>query len=244
MRGKSRAAGLLAAAVLVCALVPAAADMLEDAPPPPTTLYFFGADLWHEGDFLHGGVLWSPKGLAQDGFTLKLIFGAGAYQYHSGALGDTEVTGRQTLASLMPGWRFKRPDLELTIFGGIDLQHHKLSTDDPSNGIAGDHAGLRGGFDLWYQPSRGTMFAANASLSTISTSYDARASYGWRLWHRFYAGPEVQALASDGYRQYRFGAHVTALKWQTFELSAGLGYARDSSHRDGAYGRVGLITRR
>src|SRR5438270_11372472 len=37
-------------------------------------LLFGGLDLWRNGGFLHGGVLWSPAGLGQ-GFTLKLLFG-------------------------------------------------------------------------------------------------------------------------------------------------------------------------
>jgi Cellulose biosynthesis protein BcsS len=244
MRVASLAAIFLAGLVQYCAVDPAAADMLEHAPHAPTVLYFSGVDLWHEGGFLHGGFLWSPRGLDQEGLTLKLIFGSGIYRYRSGALGDVEVTGRQWLGSLMPGWRFKRRHLELTVFAGPDAQHHRLSPDDPENGIRGGHVGLRSGFDLWSEPTAATMLAVNGSISTISTSYDARAAYGWRLFQEIYAGPEAQALASDSYRQYRFGLHVTAFKWREFEMSAGTGYARDSSHRCGIYGRLSVITRR
>ncbi|MEX0841594.1 MAG: cellulose biosynthesis protein BcsS, partial [Xanthobacteraceae bacterium] len=223
---------------------PVAADMLEDAPEEPTFLYFSGVDLWREGGFLHGGVLWSPDGLDQDGFTLKFIFGSGAYRYLSGALGDAEVVGHQLSGSAMPGWRFKRPGFEMTVFAGLDAQDHRLSPDDPSSDLRGSHVGLRSGFDLWYEPNRTTMLAADASVSTIGTSYNAHAAYGWRLFNRVYVGPEAAAFASDDYRQYRFGLHATAFKTGTIELSAGAGYARDSSHRSGAYGRLSLVTRR
>ena len=32
-------------------------------------LLFSGLDLWRNGGFLHGGMLWSPAGLGQEGFT-------------------------------------------------------------------------------------------------------------------------------------------------------------------------------
>lgn len=243
MRVASIAAVFIAAVAQCCVIDPVAAATLDDARHAPTFLYFSGLDLWHEGAFLDSGFLWSPDGLGQQGFALKLLLGTGTYRYTSGALGDAEVNGRQWLASVMPGWRFKQQDLELTIFAGVDAQDHRLSPDDPENGIRGSHLGLRSGFDLWYEPGRSTMLAADASVSTISTSYNARAAYGWRLFDRVYVGPEAQALASDGYRQYRFGLHMTAFKWEGFEISTGLGYARDSSDRSGAYGRLSLITR-
>jgi hypothetical protein len=38
----------------------------------PQVLPFFlfaGTDLWRDGAFVHGGLLWSPAGLDADGFT-------------------------------------------------------------------------------------------------------------------------------------------------------------------------------
>ncbi len=244
MRAVSIAAAFLAAVALYCRVDPAAADMLEDAAEEPVFLYFSGIDLWREGGFLHGGVLWSPGGLEQEGFTLKLIFGSGAYRYQSSALGNAGVIGRQFSGAVMPGWRFKRPGLEVTVFAGLDAQDHWLLPDDPSNGLRGSHAGLRSGFDLWYEPTRATMLAADASISTIGTSYTVHGAYGWRLFDRAYVGPEALALASGDYRQYRFGLHMTALKTEKFEISAAVGSARDSSRRSGAYGRLSLVTRR
>lgn len=218
--------------------------MLEDAAEEPTLLIFSGGDLWREGGFLHGGLLWSPGGLEEEGFTLKVIFGTGAYRYRSGALGDAEVMGRQLSASLMPGWRFKRQGFELTVFAGLDAQDHWLSLNDPSNGLQGIHIGVRSGFDLWYEPTRTTMLALDASVSTIGPSYTVHGAYGWRVFDRVYLGPEAGALVCDDYRQYRFGLHMTAFKTERFEMSAAVGHARDSSRRSGAYGRLSLVTRR
>jgi hypothetical protein len=238
-----RAALVVAAAQWVC-VDRALADMLDDVPKEPTFLFFSGVDLWREGAFLHGGVLWSPRGLAEEGLTLKLVFGSGSYQYRSGALGDVTVTGRQQSASLMPGWRFKRDGFEITAFAGADAQQHRLSPDDPSSSLRGDMFGLRTGFDLWYEPTRATMLAADASYSTIGDSYSAHVAFGWRFLDRLYIGPEALTFACDDYRQYRFGLQVTGFKTETLELSAGVGHVQDSDDREGAYGRLSIMVRR
>jgi len=237
-------AATFAAMLQYCGVSPAAADMLEDAPDDPTILFFSGGDLWREGGFIHGGVLWSPAGLEQEGFTLKLAFGSGIYRYRSGALGDVEVIGRQLSSSLMPGWRFKRAGVEVSVFAGVDAQELRLWPDDPSNELRGTHFGMRAGFDFWYEPSRTTMLAVDASVSTIGTSYSVHGAYGWRAFDRLYIGPEAAALACQDYRQFRFGVHATALKTEKFELSAAIGHAEDSSHRSSVYGRLGFVTRR
>src|SRR5262245_30685453 len=110
----------------------------------PRLLLFSSTDLWRHGGFAHGGLVWSPGGIDNDGFALKLMLGGGTYRYISGALGDAEVSGRLLTAAILPGWRFVRGKLFITVYGGLDLQDHKLTPDDPSAGLRGSYAGLRG----------------------------------------------------------------------------------------------------
>lgn len=218
--------------------------MLEDGPKEPTILLFSGVDLWREGGFLHGGILWSPQGLSDEGLALKLVFGTGAYRYHSGALGDAEVIGRVLSASLMPGWRFKRAGFTVTLFTGLDVQAHYLWPYDPSSSLYGSLAGVRGGLELWYEPTPTMMVSADASYSTIGDSYGSRIAMGWRFFNRIYLGPEAAVFNCDNYQQYRVGLHFTGFKTERFELSAGAGYVEDSDERDGAYVRLGVLARR
>ncbi len=207
-------------------------------------LFFTGTDLWRNGMLAYGGLLWSPDGIDREGFVLKLFAGGGDYRYLSGGLGNAEVTGRNIVGFVMPGWRFQQDRLTVTVFGGLDLQRHRLTPDDPSSSLRGNYAGARGAIDLWYEPDAATMLEANAALSSIGPSYSARAAFGWRAFDHFYAGPEVQGFAFDGnYRQLRAGLHVTAFKTENFEWSGAIGWALDSDHRDGLYGRLGLIAR-
>jgi len=208
-------------------------------------LFFAGTDLWRHGGFAHGGLLWSPHGLDREGFVIKAMAGGGIYHYVSGALGNVDVQGRQLSAAILPGWRFKRERLIVTAFAGLDLQNHRLTPDDTSAGLRGSYAGLRGTIDLWYEPSATTMVTAYVSGSTIGPSYSGRLAFGWRVNDRFYLGPAIEGFEADGnYHQFRLGAHVTGFKTADFEWSAGLGFADDSDHRSGLYGKLGVLTRR
>ena len=200
-----------------------------------------GFDIWRNGGSAHGGLLWSPNGLAREGFTFKVLVAGGQYGYESAG---TDVTGRYALASAMAGWRFKQDRLEATVFAGPDLQSHHLTPDDLGNRLRGGNVGLRIGADVWYQPSDAFMATSSISVSTIGPNYWARGAIGWYLFNRTWIGPELTALGGDRYHQIRFGIHATSLRTGAFEWSAGLGVARDSDDRNSAYVRIGVLTRR
>src|ERR1044071_878732 len=113
MGGCGSAAGLFAAAYWLCSVVSAGAQGAG-----ASLLLFSGTDLWAHGRFLYGGALWSPGGLDREGFTLKAVLSGGTYSYLSGNLG--EVQGRELVAQILPGWRFKLGNIELKVFTGLD----------------------------------------------------------------------------------------------------------------------------
>ncbi len=240
----------IAVGALVCVLNAALADPVADADnwstgasgaAPERFLYFSGFDLWRSGGTAYGGMLWSPGGLNNDGFTLKLLMASGSYLYRSGI---NDIRGTYLLGSVMPGWRFKRGDLEVKVFVGLDLQHHQTSPDDPGNQLRGDHAGARLNAEIWWEPIPAAMMvSASFSGSTIGDNYGARVATGWHILNQFWAGPEVEASGDQVYRQYRIGAHVTSCRMGDFEWTLGAGYVEDNSHRSGLYGRISLLTR-
>jgi hypothetical protein len=237
------AAGLAAAAIVCCCNTNARADSYARS--DDTFLYFASTDLWRHGSFSHGGVLWSPDGLDRGGFTFKALIGAGSYQYRSGALADAQVTGTQVTGFVMPGWRFVAGKTFVTVFAGLDLQHHRTVPYDPGSDLNGSHAGIRGAVEFWHEPDATTMIAADASVSSIGPSYAARAAFGWRVADAFYLGPEVGGFAGgDTYRQFRVGLHMTGLRFAFVEWTAAAGWATDTDDRDGFYARIGLHARR
>jgi hypothetical protein len=234
-------AALVATATCCCSVENVRAD--PGGRDRESVLFFAGTDAWGHGYFVHGGLLWSPGGLDAEGFTFKILLNGGLYRYRSGALAGAEVAGRKVAGFLAPGWRFKRDNLTVTLFAGLDLQNHRLSPADPAGRLSGDHVGARLAAELWYQPDAVTMIAADASISTIGGDYSARGAIGWRAFNSFYVGPEVQGLQSGEYGQLRIGAHATAFKTGDLEWSAAAGWALDSDDRSGLYGRLGVIAR-
>jgi hypothetical protein len=234
------AAATIAAASALIEADGALAQAAADGAHPDRFLLFSGFDVWRNGGFLHGGMLWSPDGLSQDGFTLKVLFGAGQYRYRSG---DREITGTQELGGVMPGWRWKSDRLEVVAVVGLDIQSHDLKPEDLGNRLRGVQAGLRAGADLWYQPNGTMMFNGSVSGSSVGTSYWTRGAVGWRVSDRFWAGPEIGAEGDTKYRQLRLGLHATGFRTGPLEWSLGAGYVHDTDRRAGAYGRIWLLTR-
>lgn len=247
LRGRVCAATSVAAAFIVCCVCGASCNALAgDDLDDPTVILFSGRDIWRNGAFAYGGFLTAPGGFEQDGLMLKVLLSGGAYRYTAQSLG-ADVIGAETVVQVLPGWRIKRGGVEAKLFFGLDLEKHKLWPDDPGNRLRGSDIGARFALELWTEPTPTTMIAGDLSLTTIATNNAARIAFGWRVLEDvvggFYVGPEVQYFASDGYRQWRLGAHITGLKADGYEWSAAGGFAEDSEQRASPYLRLGFITR-
>jgi hypothetical protein len=217
-----------------------AADLVWERQDPDHYLMFSGIDLWRSGAFLHGGFVWSPTGLDRSGFIVKVVSGAGAYRYRSGT---STFVGIQRMVAAMPGWRFKSPALEVSVFGGPDSQVHVMVPDDVGHPLRGMHMGFRGGVDLWWEPTPERMVAASLSFASVGPNLWTRVATGWKVADWFYVGPETIAIATTDYRQLRIGAHATAIKYGPYEWSAGIGWAFDTDTTSGLYGRFDFLTR-
>jgi hypothetical protein len=210
-------------------------------------LLFSGVDLWRNAAFAHDGLLWAPAGEDNDGVVVKAMVSDGAYRYRAGALGGAEVTGWMYGAAIMPGLQFKRYDVTVRVFVGVDYQVHRISMFDPGNSLQGSHAGIRAAVELWTEPTQETMITASATISSIGASYAARIAGGWRVFDCCYLGPEAIAFGTPDYSQLRFGIHFTGLKTRLFgwhfDWQGGLGYALDDDGNDGPYARLGVLWR-
>ena len=204
-------------------------------------LLFSGTDLWRDGAFLNGGLLWSPAGLDTGGFTLKLLLNGGEYVYPSGGL-HVDVDGTMLSAAALPGWRWTRDSLTIDVFAGPVVQNYRLTPYDPGSRLRGFYAGAQFATDVWYQPNPATMIALDGSIASIGLVGAARAAIGWRSSESFFVGPETQAIWCVDYQQLRFGAHVTGFRIDALEWSAAGGWAMESDHRAGPYFRLGFNT--
>lgn len=214
--------------------------LLDGGAAPERFLFFAGTDLWRNSGTLYGGMLWSPEGLAHDGLTLKLLYAGGFYGYRSGT---TAVLGAHDMVAVLPGWRFSRGRFEGTVYGGLDLQYHRTLPLDPGNRLDGGHAGLRIGADLWWEPHQHWMVTSSFSVSSVGNGYGVRLAAGRRFMDHFWVGPEIEMSGDSVYRQWRIGAHVTAVRFWFGEWTVGIGLVQDSDRREGIYGRLGVLIR-
>jgi hypothetical protein len=244
--GSVRVAAFTAAAFLMFgAWLPAGAGDDDD----PHAMLFSGRDIWRNGVFAYGGFLIAPGGFEQDGIMLKLLLSGGLYRYNAGSLGGEQVIGSEWAMQMLPGFRIKRGDAEIKFFFGPEWQHHRLWPDDSENRLRGQSYALRMASELWYEPTRTTLIAADAALSSRVTSHSARLAFGWRVADEifngdgFYLGPEAQYFGSDGYKQGRLGLHITSMKTEATEWSAGGGWAKDTDGRSSPYVRLGVSSK-
>ena len=233
------AASFAAGAVLSPA---GAARAGADAGTMPTSLVFAGADLWRYGDFLYGGTLWSPDGLDRTGFTLKLLVNGGRYSYDAGSLATT-IDGTLLSGAALPGWRFVREALTVTLFAGAVVQDYRLAPFDPGSRLHGLYTGAQLAGDVWYQPTRAIMAAVNGSLSSIGPTGTLRGALGYRVFAAGFVGPEAAMLWCGNFQEFQLGAHVTGLRMAAAEWSAAAGFAADSDRRSGPYLRLGWSAR-
>ncbi len=232
--------GAVASALMLLCVNLAHADTA--GPDGRSFLLFAGTDLWRDGAFLHGGLLWSPGGFDADGFTLKLLLAGGGYTYPSGGL-HTDVDGTLVSASALPGWRVISDGITITLYAGPMIQDYRLSPYDPGSLLHGFYSGAQIAADVWYQPSPASMVAINGTIASIAAIGTMRAAVGWQFDQPFFVGPEAQALWCIDYQQWRLGAHVTGFRLDGLDWSASAGWAVESIGRAGPYLRLGVNTR-
>jgi len=244
MRRGSRvpAAVAIAAVCLICCVCVAVSPARANEDDEQRLILFSGRDIWRNGAFAHGGLIFAPGGFEQDGYLLKVLLSGGLYRYFSGGLGGERVYGAEGTLQVLPGWRIKRGDVEIKFFFGVDYEMHRLWPDDPFNTLHGRGLGLRMAAEVWYDPTPSTMVAFDGTISSIATNHSARAAVGWRvLDEQFYFGPEAAIFASEGYRHFRLGFHFTAMKTGNLEWVAAGGWARDSDGQSSPYVRLGMM---
>lgn len=236
----SAARSFAAACLIVGAFLTAAPVRADDDDDVARFILFSGRDIWRNGIFAHGGVIYAPGGFEDDGLLFKVLLSGGVYRYFSGATGE-RIYGVENTVQVLPGWRVKRGDFEAKVFMGPDLERHWLWPDDPSNNLRGRSRGLRVAAEFWYEPTPSTLAAMDFTMATASASAYLRVAVGRRVIdEQFYFGPEIALFGTDRYRQFRVGGHFTAMKTGNMEWTAAGGWALDSDRQSSPYVRLNM----
>jgi opacity protein-like surface antigen len=249
MRWSALRACCVAAAVLACGSRALAQALDPDTPQPDglsggtkveRVLLYAGFDIWRFGRAGYGGFYWAPDGLNNNGFITRLFVSGGAERYDAGS---RRFSTNIIRAAPLAGWRLSQGTLELKVFAGPELENRVLAPDIPTAEFRGTRVGARFAAELWWEPMPDMMLSSAFSASTNATSHSARGAAGWRVFDRFWAGPEISASSDAFSQQARIGIHLTGFRFDALEWSAAVGYLTDSYHRNGVYGRIGVLTR-
>jgi hypothetical protein len=206
---------------------------------PDRLIYFAGFDLWRNGIGGYTGFQWAPTGIYRDGFILRATLSDNIDRYTTPT---RRYTTEITRGSLMAGLKFSSNRAEVQFLVGYEAQADFRLLDGrlakPLTRI-----GTRFTTDLWWEPTSSLMLQASLSGSSIDDAISMRGAAGWRLFDRFWIGPEA-ARSSDYYsRQTRIGAHLTGLRTGDYEWTIAAGRIADSYQRDGVYARIGVLLR-
>jgi Cellulose biosynthesis protein BcsS len=206
---------------------------------PDRMFYFTGIELQRWSLGAYAGAQWAPARIDREGFILRMLASDSIEHFTTPA----HRTNSQIMrAAIMPGYKFSRDKADLQLLGGGAAEVDAKSTD----GAAAKwrvKVGAQVSADLWWEPTHLLMLQTSISATTIDSGFSARAAVGWRLFHRFWVGPEVTASRDYFSSQYRVGAHLTGLRTDQYEWSIAGGGVWDSYQREGIYARIGIVMR-
>jgi len=171
-----------------------------------------------------------------------MLLQGGAYTYTSTSL-DADIDGNMLSAAAMPGWRFSRDHLTVTVYAGPVVQDYRLMPDDPGSRLRGFYLGGEFAADVWYQPSERTMVTLNGMIASIGPTGSLRTAFGFKLFEPIFIGPETQAIWCANFNEVQFGGQLTGWHLNAFEWTVGGGWSMTSDHRAGPYFHLGVNTR-
>lgn len=193
---------------------------------------FGSADVGHS-IFLSGGSKQALVGpLDRPGFLALETTGIGLTRERL-RLGDQPLTVERFVhqASVLGGYQTMLGPLYLAAYAGPELQQEQLAYDGRFARFSQPRLGVRGQFELWYNPTPDTLLTTTVVAGSARGSVWARASAGIQVWSKSYVGPEVTIYATPTYRETRYGLHLTGPSIGIVNLRLSGGVMTDDGRR-------------
>ncbi len=129
-----------------------------------------------------------------------------------------------------------RDGLVVAALVGPEVESER-SSDLPAPRDTTPQLGARLHGEIWAHPTANTLFTTTMIVGTARTEHLwARSSAGYAFWEGVFLGPEASVYATDTYREWRLGAHVTGLSLGGVSLRLSAGWrGEEDAGRDGAY---------
>lgn len=202
--------------------------------------FFGGIDAAKATTFAWMGATYAPKGtLAEDGWRVRFMGGAGRYSYRTAASPGGINEANAFSVELLGGYRKTFGNVlgqtfYVGAFAGVHYENQILVYEDPSNPARGSEAGVKASLELYSRVWERYIASAFGSLSTVHNKYYAKASLLYELNETWALGGEIVAMGDARYNEQRAGA-AGSLTWRKkiFTLSAGA--LENSGRGNGAY---------
>lgn len=144
---------------------------------------------------------------------------------------------RHTLqTSSLIGYQFSFGNAFVSAFLGPELNWEQVTENWTVQRWSEPSVGARIQGELWAHPTPDTLLTASVVAGSARGSLWSRGSAGIRLWGHMFIGPEATFYATDTYREYRVGGHLTgaSLGRVDFRVSAGV-QNQDDERRSSPY---------
>ncbi len=204
------------------------------------TDFFGGIDAARATTFAWMGVTYAPLGvLAEDGWRVRLIGGAGLYSYHTqivpGGVNQANVFSGEVLG----GYRKTFDGLlgqrvYAGLFAGLHYEDQMLFFSDPGNPAQGSEIGIKATLELYSRIQERYIASAFASVSSVHNKYHAKATLLYELNETWGIGGELALLGDARYNEQRAGL-VGSLTWQKKVFALSAGFLDNSGRGDGGY---------
>ena len=228
-----RKAGAVVAALALAAPSRAGADE-GTVPAPQRTVLFSSTDAGSSGFLTVGAKRTLAGSLDESGPVALASIGAGGSPERMGLPGLGDATFRPAVqASALAGYQWALGRTFLSLFAGPELDRDRFSS---AGGPAREatRIGARVHGEIWMHPTDETLVTGTAIAGTARGHLWTRASAGYKVWRDVFVGPEASLYRTDGYREWRVGAHATGLQLGRFTFRLSTGWRREDSSPKGA----------
>ena len=228
----------LIAALLILRVLPTEASDQSSTPQEPRTVVFGSVDGGHSTFATLGSKRALKGSLDRSGPVGMASLGYGGTVEEDDAAPGTgaRMIRHAVHASALLGYQWVRDGLVIAAFAGPEIDAEQLS-DNALPSVAEPHLGARLHGEIWAHPTTGTLLTTTLIVGTARTAHLwGRASAGYDLWKGIFIGPEASVYATDTYREWRLGAHVTGVTLGRFNLRLSGGWrTEEETGHNGAY---------
>jgi hypothetical protein len=122
----------------------------------------------------------------------------------------------------------------VTGYIGIDAKNYRLQNPDPGNLESGSRIGVKAILELYTRTAPDWFVTAYGNISSVFTTYAARAAVNHEIAPGFALGAEGGLLGDAHHNEQRAGA-IATLSFAKASVSVAGGVARSSDASSGAY---------